>query len=152
MSLSWKGMPDCCWRYLHGINSNKVNTTDFKRLLIHTFCVARQPSKITGKARHVIGTSYPGGVIFCGSHGDDADAHQGLGVTGSTAKSTVIGRLDLLTNFIEEEGLGKVERLPRMTNWGWKKNPVEARVWIVEQKGMKAALTKWCKEVPNWNW
>lgn len=134
-------LPDCCWMYIQGINTN-LNTDEVRNKLLNVLA-----TRFSHKQGFIAPRDFPGAFVFCGAYGGGAMALNG----STTNKDKVQASLERLCTWIEEEGLGEITELPNFINHRHSSN-VESCLWTVDNKGMKKAFTKWLNVVPEDEW
>jgi hypothetical protein len=136
MSLSITGMPDCCWRYMRGLNKEKVTFENFQFTLLRAF----KNSGCSGTDWKPP-TSTTGAILFCGAHSGGAMVLGG----GTVAKTNVEANVEKICTWIEEEELGDVVELPVFENY-LHRSKIIPRMWIIDKKKFFQALDRWHKD------
>jgi hypothetical protein len=133
-----KTMPDCCWRYLSGINNTPINKKDLQVIILKTFRHTGYQAKDWRPSPKVTGA-----VLFCGSFGGGA-----MSLHGNTVdKDIVTKNVEKICQWIEAEDIGDIVELPQFYN-GLHTSQILPRMWIINQTKLKQAMKRWYK-VPS---
>jgi len=128
-----KAMPDCCWRYLDGINYTSIKKKDFQVVVLKTFRHASYQAKDWRPSPKVTGA-----VLFCGSFGGGA-----MSIWGDTVdKDDVTSNVEKICQWIEDENIGDIVELPQFYN-GLHTSQILPRMWIINQAKLKRVMRKW---------
>lgn len=150
MILEIQSMPDCCWKYLHGINHKKINLQTFQLACLRAF---RNTDYLQSKGWHCA-DSFTGAVLFCAAHSGDAMAIYG----DTVSKKIVLDSLEKVCSYVEDEDIGHIVELPQFTNSAHD-SKIVPRMWIINQGKFKIALNRWndnskinkaYKDMPRW--
>ena len=136
MALAIKSMPDCCWKYMDGINNKDIKEIDFKVMCTRFFRNTDKPHKDWWPA-----TKQTGAVLFCGAHSGNAMSMYGNTVT----KRPVLKSLEAVCTYIEDADIGHIVELPEFYN-ELHKSEIVPRMWIIDAKKLKARMKLWMKE------
>ena len=129
-------MPDCCWKYLDGINNKVIKEIDFKIMCCKYFKNPDKPNKNWEPA-----TKMTGAVMFCGSHGGNA-----MSIYGNTVNKTLVkSSLEDVCTYIENADVGQIVELPQFYNQ-LHNSKIEPRMWIIDAEKLKKKMKLWMKD------
>ena len=136
--LNFDSLPDCCWKYLQGVNNKECRLDDFKLKCLKTFRTVKggvnqgrwfPPNKVTGA------------VLFCGAYGGGAMAIHGNAVD----EETVLRNVEKICRWVDDEELGHIIEIPAFKNALHTSN-IMPRLWVIDQPSFKRALVRWNEE------
>lgn len=135
MSITIKTLPDCCWRYMSGVNNSYFSEIEFKKACVNAFN-AHYLNNHYSSPGHVSGA-----LIFCGAYGQYADAKTG----NTTNKCDIENSIESICSFIESEDIGYICEIPNFSN-KHQVSTIIPRIWMVDCNKFKNKLVVWAKE------
>ena len=127
-------MPDCCWKYLRGVNQKVQSERGLKKELWKAFQYMDSPC-----------IKLPGALLFCGAHGGGTIPAHMIGDDGVTTKTRVLENLEFISSFFEKEELGEIVELPKFYSGLHDSNIVGAML-LIDAPKFKIALKRWRKK------
>ena len=136
MTLGIKTMPDCCWRYMDGINNKKVTEREFQVMCLRFF---RNTDRLHSDWAAAV--KQPGAILFCGAHSGNA-----MSIYGNTVKKLpVLKSLENVCTYIENADVGHIVELPEFYN-PLHTSTIVPRMWILDGKKLNKAMKLWIKD------
>ncbi len=145
MSYQVKSMPDCCWKYLRGVNQGVQSELALKKELWKAFQSMDRPA-----------IKLPGALLFCGAYGGDTIPAHMIGDDGVKTKARVLENLEFISAFFEKEELGEIVELPNFYS-GLHDSNITGAMLLIDAPKFQIALKRWRKEegsilkiIPEW--